>query len=464
MFLEKVKKTIQDHHMLEKGDFIVIGVSGGADSVALLAALCAFQKEYVFDIEVIHIHHGLRGEEADKDALFVKQLCQKWNVPCTVFAFDITKEAKKAGIGIEEMGRICRYQTFQKKAGKNGKIAVAHHQNDQAETVLLNLCRGAGLSGLSGMSPIRENIIRPFLFVSRKEIESFLEKNKIPYCQDSTNKQQHYARNKIRLSVFPFLEKEINSKTIEHIATSASILAEEENFLEQLAQEELKKILMTKEKNKIVLHKKLLLCQTSVMKRRILRQAFCLLDNALQDLSYIHFQQIEQLLQKQSGKRLSLPFKRSVMIEYDTVVLTWENITKSTNFYYELVPEKAIYLKEINKFVKLSFNAYKKEEKMLLICTEVFDYDKIKENIICRTRQQGDVISIGNGHQKKLKNFLIDSKIPRQQRETLLLFAVKKQILWIPGYRASDDFLADTKTTNKIWISVWEGENHERKN
>ena len=101
MFLEKVKKTIQDHHMLEKGDFIVIGVSGGADSVALLAALCAFQKEYVFDIEVIHIHHGLRGEEADKDALFVKQLCQKWNVPCTVFAFDITKEAKKAGIGIE---------------------------------------------------------------------------------------------------------------------------------------------------------------------------------------------------------------------------------------------------------------------------------------------------------------------------------------------------------------------------
>lgn len=464
MFLEKVKKTIQDYSMLEKGDFIVVGVSGGADSVALLAVLCALQKEYQLQIEAVHIHHGLRGKEADRDALFIKQLCQKWDVPCEVVVFDVIKEAEKEKIGVEEMGRICRYQTFRKKAGNNGKIAVAHHQNDQAETVLLNLCRGAGLTGLSGMSPIRENIIRPFLFVSREEIESFLEKNKICYCQDSTNKQEHYARNKIRLSVLPFLEKEINTKTIEHIATSASILAEEENFLEQLAQKELKKILISKEKNRIVLNKKLLLCQNSVMKRRILRQAFCLLNHTLQDLSYIHFQQIEQLLQKQSGKRLSFPLKRNVIIEYDTVVLTWENITKSTSFYYKLVPEKAIYLKEINKFVKLSFNAYKKEEKMFLICTKVFDYDKIKGNIICRTRQQGDVISIGNGHQKKLKDFLIDSKIPRQQREMLLLFAVEKQILWIPGYRASDDFLADTKTTNKVWISVWEGENHERKN
>ncbi len=463
MFLEKVKKTIQDYHMLEKEDFIIVGVSGGTDSIALLAILCAIQKEYQLYIKAIHIHHGLRAEEADRDALFVKQICQKWNVPCEVIAFNISKEAKNKGIGVEEMGRLCRYETFQKKAGEKGKIAVAHHQNDQAETVLLNLCRGAGLAGLSGMSPIRGNIIRPFLFVSRKEIESFLEKNNIPYCQDSTNEQEHYTRNKIRLSVLPFLEKEINSKSIEHIAASASILAEEENFLEQLAQKELKKMLVKKENNRVVLNKKLLLYQSSIMKRRIIRQAFCLLDRSLQDLSYIHFQQIEQLLEKQSGKKLSFPFKKSAFIEYDTLVLGWENVTKNTEFCYSLPLEKAIYIKEINKFVKLSFNAYKKEEKMLPIYTKVFDYDKIKENIVCRTRQQGDRIAIGNGHKKKLKDFFIDSKIPRQQRETLLLFAVGKQILWIPGYRTSDDFLVDTMTKNKIWISVWEGENHERK-
>ncbi len=462
MFLEKVQKTIEKYHMIEKGDSIIVGVSGGADSVALLATLCSFQKEYQINIEAVHIHHGLRGEEADRDAFFVKQLCEKWSIPCDVLEFDIAKEAKKRGIGTEEMGRICRYETFYKKAGKTAKIAVAHHQNDQAETVLLNLCRGAGLTGMSGMSPIRENIIRPFLFVSRKEIEHFLSEKGICYCQDSTNEQQNYTRNKIRLSVLPFLEKEVNDKTIEHIATTASLLAEEEAFLEQLAEQQLQKVILKKEKNKIVLSIQELLCQSSVMRRRIIRKAFCLIDSSLRDLSYIHIQQIEQLLYKQTGKKLSLPLKRVAFVEYHTLILAWENENKNTKFFYNLIPEKAIYIKEINKFVKLSFNAYKKEEKMLTICTKVFDYDKIKENIICRTRQQGDLIAIGNGHQKKLKDFFIDCKITRQQRETLLLFAVGKQILWIPGYRVSGDFLVDEKTKNKIWISVWEGEKHER--
>ena len=361
------------------------------------------------------------------------------------------------------MGRICRYNAFYQKAGKNGKIAVAHHQNDQAETVLLNLCRGAGLTGLTGISPVRNQIIRPFLFVSRKEIEDFLEENNLLYCQDSTNAQQHYARNKIRLSVLPMLEKEINSKAIEHIASTASILSEENAFLEELAEKKLNEILIKKEKQKIVLSISKLLSESSVMRIRIIRKAFYLLDNSLQDLSYIHIKQIEQLLYKQTGKRLTLPQKKVVLIEYDSLVLTWQNQEKNTSFFYNLVPEKAIYIKEIDKFVKLSFNAYKKQEKMLTICTKVFDYDKIKENIICRTRQQGDWIAIGNGHQKKLKDFLIDAKISRQQRDTLLLLAVGKQILWIPGYRVSDDFLVDKNTKNKVWISVWEGEQHERK-
>lgn len=462
MFLEKVQKTIEKYHMIEKGDSIVVGVSGGADSVALLAVLCAFQKKYQLNIEAVHIHHGLRGKEADRDALFVKQLCEKWSVPCDVLKFDITAEAKKRGVGTEEMGRICRYETFYKKAGNTAKIAVAHHQNDQAETVVLNLCRGAGLTGLSGMPPVRDIIIRPFLFVSRKEIECFLLEKEIKYCQDSTNEQQHYARNKIRLSVLPFLEKEVNDKTIEHIAMTASLLAEEEAFLEQLAEQQLQKIVVKKEQNRIVLNIQELLCQSSVMRRRIIRKAFCLIDNSLKDLSYIHIQQIEQLLYKQTGKKLSLPLKRIAFIEYHTLVLAWENTNKSAKFCYNLVPEKAIYIKEIDKFVKLSFNAYKKEEKMLTICTKVFDYDKIKGNIICRTRQQGDFIAIGNGHRKKLKDFFIDCKIARQQRETLLLFAVEKQILWIPGYRVSGDFLVDKDTKNKVWISVWEGEKHER--
>ena len=136
------------------------------------------------------------------------------------------------------------------------------------------------------------------------------------------------------------------------------------------------------------------------MRRRIFRKAFCLIDDSLQDLSYIHIQQIEQLLHKQTGKRLSLPLKRSVLIEYNNILFSLENEVKSTKFCYKLLPEKAIYIKEIDKFVELSFNAYKKQEKRLTIYTRVFDYDKIKGDISCRTRQQGDSIAIGNGHQK----------------------------------------------------------------
>lgn len=463
MFLEKIQKTIKEYHMIQKGDNIVVGVSGGADSVALLAVLCALKQKYQLHIQAIHIHHGLRGEEADRDANFVKQLCQEWSVSCEVFYFDIAQEAKKRGIGIEEMGRICRYETFYNKAGEYGKIAVAHHQNDQAETVLLNLCRGAGLAGLSGMPPVRNRIIRPFLFVSREQIEHFLFEQNISFCQDSTNAQQHYARNKIRLSVIPFLEKEINEKAATHIAKSAALFAEENDFLEALAQQALDKILIENTSTKVVLNKKILLSYHRVIIRRILRKAFCLLDTSLRDLSYIHIQQIEQLLQKQTGKMLSLPRKRSVLIEYDTVVLNWENKENITKFFYKLTPEKAIYIKEIDKFVQISFNPYKKQQKMSLICTKLFNYDKIKGDIICRTRQQGDFITIENGHQKKLKDFFIDAKIARQQRDTLLLFAVGKQVLWIPGYRVSDDFTAKEDTKNSLWISVWEGEQHERK-
>lgn len=462
MFLENIKQTIQNYHMIEKGDRIVVGVSGGADSIALLAVFCALQKEYDINIEAVHIHHGLRGKEADRDALFVKQICKKWCIPCHILEFDIAKEAKEKGIGLEEMGRICRYNAFYDIAGENGKIAVAHHQNDQAETVLFNLCRGAGLTGLCGMTPVRGNIIRPFLFVSRKEIECFLSEKNISYCQDSTNEQKHYTRNKMRLSVLPFLEKEINDKTVKHIALTASLLLEEETFLEELAEKSLQKMMVIKQEKKIVLDIPLLLAENVAMRRRIFRKAFCLLDSSLQDLSYIHIKQIEELLHKQTGKRLSLPLKRSVIIEYNHIIFSLESEVKSNKFCYKLLPEKAIYIKEIDKFVELSFNAYKKQEKMITIYTEVFDYDKIKGDISCRTRQQGDSIAIGNGHQKKLKDFFIDAKIARQKRDMLLLFAVEKQILWIPGYRVSSDFAANETTKNKLWISVWEGEKNER--
>ena len=464
MFLEKVQKTITQYHMLQKGDFVVVGLSGGADSVALLEVLCILQKKYQLKIEAVHIHHGLRGEEANHDAYFAKKICEKKSVPFHLLEYDIQKEAKAQGIGLEEMGRKRRYEAFYKIAEEYGKIAVAHHQNDQAETLLFNLCRGTGLSGLSAMSPIRDRIIRPFLFVTRREIEEFLKENQLSYCEDSTNKIQQYTRNKLRLSVLPFLEKNINQKTVEHMAKTASILAEENDFLEQTAQKMLKEVIIKKEAEKMRLSVTKLLQQHSAIRKRILKKAFYLYSSTQQNISYVHLKQLEELLKKQTGKSIALPCGCKAFLEYDMLIFAKQTQPNKKYYEYELLPEKATYIKEIDKFVKLSFNAYKKAEKTFPICTKEFNYDKIKENIVCRTRRQGDVISISGGHKKKLKDFFIDAKIPREQSDTVLLFAVGKEVFWIPYYRVADDFLADKTTKNKIRISIWEGEHHEREN
>lgn len=464
MFLEKVEKTILQYNMLQKGDFVVAGLSGGADSVALLEVLCRLQKKYDFNIEAVHIHHGLRGEEANADAEFSKAFCQKRSVPFHLLQYDIAKQAQSEGMGLEEMGRKKRYEAFYAIAGQKGKIAVAHHQNDQAETLLLNLCRGAGLSGLSAMQPVTNRIIRPFLFVSRKEIEAFLKQWGISYCEDSTNQMPEYARNKIRLSVLPFLENSINQKVVEHIAKTASILSEENAFLEEMAQKILQKALIEKKEQKMVLSVPILRQQHSAMTKRILKKAFYDYTHTQQNISYIHLQQMEALLKKQTGKSIALPLQCSAFLEYDNLIIAKQSAQNTKQYQYQLLPEKATYIKEIDKFVKLSFNAYKKAQKPFPICTKAFNYDKIKGNIVCRTRMQGDVLSISQGHKKKLKDFFIDAKIPREQRESLLLFAVGKAVFWIPGYRVADGFLADEATKNKIWISVWEGEHHEREN
>ena len=164
--LEQVRRTIEEYHMA-KGGRVIVGLSGGADSVCLLHVLRQLAARYGWELQAVHIHHGLRGAEADRDAAFAMNFAQSLGVPCQVVSFDMAAEARKQGRSTEEMGRILRYETFAKLAGENGQIAVAHHANDQAETLLMRLCRGTGLLGLTGMAPVRGNIIRPLLFFCR---------------------------------------------------------------------------------------------------------------------------------------------------------------------------------------------------------------------------------------------------------------------------------------------------------
>jgi tRNA(Ile)-lysidine synthase len=463
MLRKKIQKAIEEYHMIRRGDSLVIGVSGGADSVALFHALWEMREELQLRLKVVHVHHGLRGAEADSDALFVQKLCEKWNVDYSIFHFDVAKEAKKRGCGEEEAGRHLRYEAFRKELPIGGKIAVAHHQDDQAETVLMHLCRGSGLTGLCGMRPVHEDVIRPLLFCSRKEIETYCQEKGLAYCTDATNATPCYTRNKIRLELIPWLEKEVNVKTKEHISKTAQILTLEEDYLHTQAEQALAQArIFSEKKDECLLDISLLKRMHPAIRRRVLRQACFLLDGRMKDISYEHILALEALMEKQTGKKNSLPNGIGGVIQYENFRLFLNNIPNTQGFCYKMQPEETIFIKEVNKYVKLSFNAEKKERNFPSICTKQFDYDKIKDVLCCRSRQKGDKLSIGGGHEKKLKDFFIDEKIPASQRDSIPLIACKEEIIWVAGYRTSAKFHADNRTKNIVWISIWE-ENNEGK-
>ena len=237
-FRQKVLAFMRKNHMTDRGDSVLAAVSGGADSVCLLLLLHEMAAELGIKVFAFHMNHGIRGAEADRDEQFVMELCERLNIPLTVAHEKVEEYAAERGLSGEEAGRILRYHHLGETAEKYqcAKIAVAHHEDDDAETVLLNLFRGSGLAGLSGIRPVRENIIRPLLCVSRKEIEGYLNEQELSWCEDSTNKENDYTRNKIRNELLPWVTENINSRAAEHILAVSEFAAQADAYFEMEAE------------------------------------------------------------------------------------------------------------------------------------------------------------------------------------------------------------------------------------
>ena len=229
--ITKVLRTIEDYQMLSPASQVVVGVSGGADSMALLHLLWGHRRLCpALKVTAAHVNHCLRGEESDRDEAHVREYCQKEKIPLDVLKIDVRAEAQSRKLGLEACGRAVRYEFFQRLAGNGGLIATAHNLSDHVETVLLHLARGAGLRGLCGIPPVRGNIIRPLIGCTRQEIEAYCRDNEIPYVTDSTNLKTEYSRNKIRLQVLPVL-KEINPSLEEAVGRMAQGLREDDDYL-----------------------------------------------------------------------------------------------------------------------------------------------------------------------------------------------------------------------------------------
>lgn len=468
----KIKKYVVENEMLEEHDKVIVGVSGGADSVCLFFILLELQQVYHLSLFVVHVNHGLRGNDAKKDELFVKNLCDTHRIPYKVFSYQVERMAKTERMSSEEMGRKLRYQAFEQvcKEYQAQKIAVAHNKNDQCETVLLNLFRGSGLRGMTGIAPVRGNIIRPLLIADRTEIESYLQKNKIAYCMDASNLTQVYTRNKIRLSVLPFIESEINHHVCDHIAKTAGMLKEVEEYIKRNGRIAKEKIVRF-ENGKYFLEVEKFLLEDTVIQKEVLRMVIAEMTIHLKDIEAEHISMLQQLAKKQVGKEIQLPYHIVAKKTYDEIEIFIRLEEKAHNngslgsgrmeprMIQNIIQiHDTIGREEIIPKIEVILSArerIKNQEIPKNSCTKWFDYAKIANTVTLRHRQEGDFLQIDQqGKRKKLNRILIDDKVPKEQRDSLFLLADGSHVIWIIGDRISQAYKVDENTKNILIVNV----------
>lgn len=475
--IQKIEEYCKKNKMIDKGDKIIIGVSGGADSVCLFFVLFALQEKYNLTLQVLHIHHGIRGTEADRDARFVEELCKQYQVPCLVERYPVLLLAKQQGISVEAAGRQVRYQAMERLRKEMGftRIAVAHHSGDQAETILFHLCRGSGLAGLRGMKPLSGVMIRPLLFISRLEIEAFLRERNQSWCMDSTNLENNYSRNFLRNQVLPLLVKEINVETVEHIAVTGEILGEAYDYIQEEANNWVNRLARKREDGRIELKRNELILQAPFLRKEIYRRILEE-EGGLKDVTTIHLERLDQLLFETVGHRMDLPARRKVTRMYDALLFWREELLEeeSVSFLSQtlvyggqyLLPSKEVLSvgmpEEIDQFCLK--NRIKREKIMEENpCTKCFDYDTIKDTLKLRTREVGDYLELGSRlGTKSLKRYFIDKKISREERDRIPLIAEGKHILWVIGYRISAKYKVTETTKTILQIKITGGQEDGR--
>lgn len=448
--LAKVRETIEKYNMLNKGDRIAVGVSGGADSVCLTDVLNRLKDEYRLSITLVHINHNIRGEEAERDEQFVRELALKYGNDIRVFSYPVESIAKDEGTTVEEAGRRLRYEAFDITAGRDGKIAVAHNTNDNCETMLMRFFRGTGIKGLRGISPVRDNIIRPLIYVSREEIESYCRENALSWCTDCTNSIEQYTRNKIRLSVIPLIQKEFNENIVNTLMRTSDLMAEEDNFIEKQAYKAYAEC--ETQPHRILADR--LLSYDRVLQKRIIRIGFRDFSPDLHDISYQHVEKVLSLAEGASGRYAELPHGLRAVREHDTLLFYKEKNEET---------EPDITLERDRKYRYKSIEVMLSEQKIDEKCEKMYtirlDCDKMKGEPVLRCRREGDRISLPFGT-KSLKKLFIDEKIPLSRRGSIPLIAYGSDVVWINGVRTSAGYRAG-ENSRILYLYVWEDNNRD---
>jgi len=450
MTIKKVERTIEKYGMLKKGDRVVVGVSGGPDSMALLYVMTAIGSRYKLKLVVAHLDHMIRGGESAKDAQMVKTVASKLHLPVVMESINVPKVAKQSKQSIEEAGRQERYGLFLRVAKKfnANKIALGHTADDQAETVIMRLIRGTGLLGLAGIPPTRRLkntvIIRPLIETKKDALICYLVQNKIKYLVDKTNKQNKFFRNRVRNKLIPYLESEYNPNITNRLSDMAHNMRIDYQYLQRVVVSKFKKY-ARKLTDTVVLRAEFL-NEDYAVQRLLIREAIKLTKGNLDSVSFKHIDELRNLTQNKQRWSLDIPGGIVVRRKGNYVVFSVFSegpvVAKQrpVSTSYELKIPGRTKIKEAGKVIEASvvnkrpdFSAKKSSNE------EYFDSNCMSRRVMARFRAAQDkIIPLGMKKYKRIKQLFIDEKIPLDERNKTPIIVSGDRILWVCGVKRSD--------------------------
>lgn len=427
-----------DETLIEKGDVIGVALSGGRDSVALLYNLLELKNNIDFTVVGINVDHQIRGIESENDSKFCEKLCKDNGIKLFFSKIECVNHAKQNNLTLEEAARIKRYEFFDEllSSCKVNKIALGHHKNDNVETILFNLFRGSGANGVSGIKKVRGKYIRPLLNVSRDDIDSYIKENDLPYVEDSTNSDVDYSRNYIRNVIIPKITEKFPN-AIDSISRFSENISEEQSYLEGIASDF---VMFCEEKCSIDItniHKQVFIKAVNLALRHL---------GITHEVYKVNYEDLWELTSKQNGKSINLTQGIIAIKEYNIIVLQ----KNSTIPYFETDIKECSF-----DFCGNEYLIKKSKKREIGKNTLSFDFDKLPKDAIIRSRKDGDIFRRTSGS-VKLKEYLIDKKIPSFERDKMLFIASENNILAVLCKECGVDLFIDENSNNIYTITIKE--------
>jgi len=449
--LAKLHRYVKDQKLFCAGAKILLCCSGGADSVAMLQLFSRLRAQMHITLLAVHVDHQLRGAESDADVELVKQICLSLNIPLIVRKIKLDKRE-----GLENQARKKRFASFREilELYRFDRIATAHHKNDQAETMLMNLLRGAGINGLAGIKPSSGVVIHPLLCFSKQELVDLLTEEGVPWREDSSNSDNTFRRNKIRNELLPLIIDSINPAAVEKLSEQAKIFLETEQLLQAQAQKHLKRTVLEQSGEAITLSLDKLEKLSRVEQYYVIKAAMASIGASEQDFFMHGFEEIIRLTASSGSKQTKLGNKVFVRKQY-------RELTLSSAEFVVSIPEplsveedrcRAVYGDYRFSFKILKVLPKKRDEGGFRV---YLDADKVRFPFTIRSRQEGDrFIPLGMKQQKRLKEFFIDQKVPKFERDSIPLFDDGEKIFWVVGHRLDARVAIDSGSQRYLHVTA----------